>query len=211
MNKKKPNVFKEFEQLKVKDLGIIQNVIKELNELEGIELPLTTEEKNKMKDMALLLCDEAVRLSYQFPNDVNTLLGLLDIGCDMLRNSDMPVIYIKDSMRSTIFNNFTSTKPTERDLVNWFKKDFENIIGSSFELVNKENNSKHQPDLWFTSYDSYAPLEAKLGRFDNKALQQLRRYMKHYNCKIGIALGEEITCNEGDNSDIIFIKYTDYI
>lgn len=72
-------------------------------------------------------------------------------------------------------------------------------------VVDKKYDRRHIPDLWvkdiITSVEY--PVEMKMGVFDNKAKNQLLRYMKFYNTRGGIAIAQTLTCELPEN--IIFM------
>lgn len=72
-----------------------------------------------------------------------------------------------------------------------FNKHHKKIIPNS-KKVNIKYNSKHIPDAFLKIDNEKTPVEMKLREFDLKALNQLLRYMEVYDCKNGIAIGNEL-------------------
>ena len=71
-----------------------------------------------------------------------------------------------------------------------FRKRYQNIRPG--EVVNNKNNGKDIPDAWVVRDGHLIPVEVKLGKFDAKALKQLRRYMSAYASDSGIAVGRQL-------------------
>lgn len=85
-----------------------------------------------------------------------------------------------------------------------FKENIDKIFNGKAKLIEKKNNNRHIPDVWIELENEEIPVEVKLDKFDNKALKQLERYMKFYNCNKGIAVAKSYTASSKDN--IIFIS-----
>ncbi len=81
----------------------------------------------------------------------------------------------------------------ESDIYPRFKKSVNKLFGSNAKVIQKKNDPTHIPDSWI-SIDGYEiPVEIKLNNFDKRALNQLRRYMRFYGCKHGIAVARTLT------------------
>ena len=83
-----------------------------------------------------------------------------------------------------------------------FKKHYKSFLPLT-ELVERKNNPKHIPDAWLKENDEYIPVEVKLEKFGAKALKQLNRYMEFYDCKNGVAVGNELTVELPDNIQFV--------
>ena len=77
-------------------------------------------------------------------------------------------------------------------LHDFFNNNVSQILGQEAKIVKVKQNSRHQPDSWVQVDDNILPVEIKNGPFDNKALRQLTRYIKFYNSKGGVAVGNEL-------------------
>lgn len=71
------------------------------------------------------------------------------------------------------------------------------------KIVDRINYNHHIPDAWVLKNNEYIPVEVKLNNFNNKALQQLKRYMDFYNCNKGIASARELTVKLPSNIEFI--------
>lgn len=94
----------------------------------------------------------------------------------------------------------------ERELYEKFKEKVKDLLGDDVEVIEKENDRRHIPDLWVRIGGEDVPVEIKKGPFDWKALSQLIRYMLFYKSKFGIAVGSELKADLPDN--ITFIPTT---
>lgn len=72
---------------------------------------------------------------------------------------------------------------------NLFKK-FANIVVPDCELIARKQDKHHQPDAWISVNGDDVPVEVKLGKFDQNAMKQLKRYMSVYSCQYGVAVGK---------------------
>lgn len=99
------------------------------------------------------------------------------------------------------------TYETTKDEFYWqeeFKNNINYIIPNS-KIVNKKSNGRDIPDAWVDVNGLLIPVEVKLGGFNIKAKKQLMRYMKAYNCGMGIAVAQELTTELPEN--ILFISH----
>ena len=72
-------------------------------------------------------------------------------------------------------------------------------------IVNRKNNTTDIPDAWVKRDNEYIPVEIKKYKFDNKALEQLNRYINTYKCKYGIAVAQELSVPLPNNIEFISI------
>ena len=82
----------------------------------------------------------------------------------------------------------------ESDIYTLFKSNYQYILGEKCRIVMVKNDPRHIPDFWVKIGEEHFPVECKLHKFDKKALDQLLRYMRFYQCTRGIAVGEEFAC-----------------
>jgi hypothetical protein len=87
------------------------------------------------------------------------------------------------------FNN----NKNENDLHHLFNQNIKKIFGEDAEMINKQSDGRNLPDSWVSLGGSEIPVEMKMGKFNSKAMKQLKRYMDNYGCKAGIAVGSELT------------------
>lgn len=106
----------------------------------------------------------------------------------------IPKTYLK-LMAGAIHENFINSNLDEEAVYLWFDMWWGEIFVDfeTWQLTKRDNMSKHRPDRWMLHNGEYVPVEMKFGKFDQKALNQLQRYMKVYGCKEGIAVAEEFT------------------
>ena len=112
-----------------------------------------------------------------------------------------------------VFNNLyaaVAMELTRLDTVNeftyqeLFKRNYNKL--NKGEIINRKNNKTDIPDAWVKRNNEYIPVEVKQYKFNNKALEQLQRYIKVYKCKKGIAVAQELDVNIPDNIEFISIK-----
>jgi hypothetical protein len=86
----------------------------------------------------------------------------------------------------------TQMRDYEYSIHSYFKNNIKDILGDTYSLLNKKSNGKDIPDAWVGTDNTTIPVEIKRGDFDKKALRQLLRYLKSYNCNSGIAVGRSL-------------------
>ncbi|PTF40660.1 hypothetical protein BUY11_10705 [Staphylococcus chromogenes] len=86
-----------------------------------------------------------------------------------------------------------------------FDENYQEIIKNS-EKIDKKYDKKNIPDNYLLVNGKETPVEMKLNNFDLKALNQLTRYMKTYNCEQGIAIAEKLTVLLPSNIKFIPLK-----
>lgn len=124
--------------------------------------------------------------------------------CEIL--SDLGAHWLSQSIRETfLFNCYNRNKVKEQDVYKWFKQNYKNELGKSVEIVHNKNNPQHIPDFWVLYNGVKTPVECKLDVFNQKALQQLQRYMNFYGSAYGIAVGNRLGCEMPSN--IVFVKH----
>lgn len=89
----------------------------------------------------------------------------------------------------------------------WLFDKYASKLISGAKVVVKETNGRDIPDSWVEISGLLCPVECKKDSFDDKALCQLRRYMKTYGSDLGIAVGKDLEAELGD--DIIFVSLSD--
>jgi len=144
----------------------------------------------EMKNIAML--EEIVELAY---NDHKLALSLL-------KKVDTDFVYLKDAVLWMVQTIKQSSIPNEFDL---HKKFFDNLneLIPNAKVVKEDIVREHMPDGFIEINSELHVVEIKLNKFNNSALRQIQRYMKHYTAK-GVAVAKELTCVLPD--DIIFIK-----
>lgn len=113
--------------------------------------------------------------------------------------------FLQQSVRELILRNFKGSLPSEFDIHELVKEKVIKIVEDS-EIVQMINDRNHQPDLWLKVKGEEIPVEIKLSNFDLKALKQLERYIKHYNCNKGIAIGSNLVVDLPKNIYFISIE-----
>lgn len=135
---------------------------------------------------------------------LDLLLELADLA-RVMTPEDKKIPFLDNAIRELIFRNFMSSIPKEIDIQEVAKRNISKVI-EGCQIFNRINNHKHQPDLWVTVYGEEIPVEIKVSNFNYKALEQLKRYMKFYNCEKGVAIGEKLTTKLPKNIMFISIK-----
>lgn len=142
----------------------------------------------------LEMLEEITKGTFEDPKKLDYHLGIYDLAEAELKMNGIEAPFVFTVLRQNALSNYMEfSKITEFDVHNWFKNNYQKILNGYF-LVEKKSESKHIPDFWLMNNNELIPVEIKLEKFDSKALKQLRRYMNHYGCKTGIAVGRELTC-----------------
>lgn len=143
----------------------------------------------------LELAELSVHASFTNPEKLESLLAMLDLAREI--SSDLNKnIFINNALRESIIRNWHGTLPNEQDVYVWFEENYKSILGENFVISDKKSERKHRPDFWLSNQETELmyPVEIKLYGFEEKSLQQLERYMNHYGCSQGIAVGSELKC-----------------
>lgn len=82
-----------------------------------------------------------------------------------------------------------------------FKKNYSKIRDG--KVIKNKSDGKNIPDAWVERSGYIIPVEIKLNKFDENALQQLERYMKTYGSKKGIACARELSVKLPKNIEFI--------
>src|SRR5699024_9604638 len=139
-----------------------------------------------------------------------------DLGeCEILYNQFCEMFkYAKDPVFDRLCNNLeymfslntfqrlTNMKKNEFFYQDLFKEHYKSFLPLT-ELVERKNDRNHIPDAWLKENDEYIPVEVKLEKYGAKALKQLNRYMEFYDCKNGVAVGNELTVELPDNIQFV--------
>lgn len=162
---------------------------------------MTDKEIIKVETDALLLIESVVKNAYEKAIDGD--LTCLD---DIFIFKRLGCFWLYQTLSDAIIQMaIRMSKTTEMDVHEWFRQNFKNILGESYEISEKRSNCKHQPDLWLSHEDEYIPVECKLHEFTEAGLRQLTRYMTFYGANSGIAVASELKCELPQN--IRFIKH----
>lgn len=121
--------------------------------------------------------------------------------------SQVETPWIEFCVRRTIMDFLTKSFPTEKDVYEWFRKHYQEVLGDCWTIVNRKSNPKHIPDFWISNGDSMVPVECKLMEFNSKSLKQLQHYMEFYGCSSGVAVAKKCTCELPEN--IIFVPFVE--
>lgn len=114
--------------------------------------------------------------------------------------------YLHWCVAESLFNNLNGFRLLEKDVYQWFKENYKNVLGDDYEIVKHKNNNHHMPDFWVLyNHSEIIPVECKLNNFNLPALRQIKRYMSYYKCNKGIAIASE--CNVQLPNNILFIKH----
>lgn len=107
------------------------------------------------------------------------------------------------SVSIEIANDF---KNDEFSIHHRFNSRVKDLIGEQAKIVKRVNDIHHQPDSWVLHNGNYIPVEMKKEKFNQKALDQLQRYMDFYDSYFGIAVGSELTVGLPYNIKFISTK-----
>lgn len=106
----------------------------------------------------------------------------------------------------------TLYKITAKEIARKFDKDeyyFQRLFKEKYssirngEITEIKTDGKNVPDAWVKVDNDIIPVEVKLSNFDEKALKQLNRYIKSYNCEKGIAVARYLTVDLPANIEFI--------
>lgn len=161
---------------------------------------MTDKEIIEIENHALLIIDSVLQDAYE-----KSLKGDWSAVDDVSVFGKMGYFWLDLVAKEAIFANLNMHRLTEMDVHEWFRQNFKNILGESYEISKKRSNCKHQPDLWLSHEDEYIPVECKLHAFTEAGLRQLTRYMTFYGANSGIAVASELKCELPQN--IRFIKH----
>lgn len=150
------------------------------------------------------LLDSASKLAYSSGFDVKQKLLLVDLAIS-IAPSTKELGFMEHAVRHLILINHEHDKPNEFHIHKLAKQNLSKVI-TGLEIIEKNNNPKHQPDLWAKRGNEEIPVEIKLNGFNSKALNQLKRYMKFYECNQGLAIGESLDTELPKNIQFISIK-----
>ena len=149
----------------------------------------------------LALLDKCIESAMDIgKTDVVMAIGVIESAFSLV---DTP--WLETCVMQTFLNFFTQCQPSEKDVYAWFRKNYKMALGDEFDIVRLHNDPKHIPDFWVCSGSLCFPVECKLHDFDEKALNQLKRYMNFYNCSRGVAVAQRCTCKLPES--IIFISF----
>lgn len=119
--------------------------------------------------------------------------------------------WVFDTLYDSVAMDITRKKMYESSeywLHGYFKKNVKSILGDHVDLVDGPKHQNHQPDAWIKIKGELIPVEIKRGNFNQKALNQLMRYIKAFEAKRGIAIARELTTELPAN--IIFVSCADW-
>ena len=94
----------------------------------------------------------------------------------------------------------------EKDVCAVFQQKHKTLLGDEWDIIQHNDLPKHKPDFWVSDGVEDVPVECKLDVFNEKAKQQLLRYMAVYNKPHGIAVARQLKCELPDS--IRFIQVT---
>lgn len=60
------------------------------------------------------------------------------------------------------------------------------------KVVKRKNEHHNMPDSWIEIDGEEIPVEVKYGNFNERAMDQLNRYVRAYSCKRGVAVGRAL-------------------
>lgn len=118
---------------------------------------------------------------------------------------DTNTFFIQQCIFETIIHNLKASMRREVDVYEWFKCNYESILGKDCEIVKRKNDPHHIPDFWILKNKNYIPVECKLKDFTHGSLIQLQQYMSFYHADHGIAVAKNCKCELPEN--ITFIKH----
>ena len=97
----------------------------------------------------------------------------------------------------------------EKDICEYFIKKHNRLLGSEWHIAKRHDMPEHKPDFWVSNGVEDVPVKCKRFDFDEKAKQQLMRYMNVYNCEHGIAVIMELKCELPNNIKFVKINADD--
>lgn len=98
---------------------------------------------------------------------------------------------------------------TEFSVHEAFKNNVTIALDGTAKIIRKTSDGRNYPDAWVFWKGEEMPVEIKRGNFGEKALAQLKRYMKVYGCAKGVAVGKKLTTELPD--EIHFVPYSKFM
>ncbi len=125
---------------------------------------------------------------------------------DSLIGGDAPEFM--QSIRAMWMENCIIWRNKERNNEFHWQQVFKDVYPKikNVEIVDRKHDGRNIPDAWVKDKEEYIPVEVKLKHFDKSALNQLKRYMRAYNCNKGIAVAEKLTVELPENISFISHK-----
>lgn len=155
----------------------------------------------KTETAALSLVDSVIRDAYE-----KSCSGDWSAIGDVSIFGRLGYFWLDQVAKETILLNLQKYyEKSESDVYEWFKDNYKDILGESFEIIKRKSDHGNRPDFWLLHGDKYIPVECKLHEFTRKGLQQLMRYMTFYGASNGVAVASELKCELPQN--IRFIQH----
>lgn len=116
-----------------------------------------------------------------------------------------------DTLYFATINTVTDRRMTESKEPNefYYQKLFNTVYPNmaNVKVIDVKHDGENIPDSWVLKGENKIPVEVKKYDFDKKALMQLKRYMRIYQSKYGIAVAKSLTVDIPDN--ITFVSIND--
>ena len=160
----------------------------------------------------MLSNDEAMRMFGVFAVLMNQISQIAYTDLDLARNAMREIQappgleYLKDAVLTHLFWAVHCKRTRETHIQAWFFENIDTLVpGSKRAKVAIDPN--HIPDGFLEINGETVPVEVKLEAFTSSSLSQLKRYMKVYRARHGIAVAKELRCDLP--SSVTFIKASD--
>ncbi|MBS7699162.1 MULTISPECIES: hypothetical protein [unclassified Chelatococcus] len=133
----------------------------------------------------VLLLELAAKMSFSNPKAALDMIGEIPASPEFT--------FLRMSVIALIYTNSKSSLPREWEIRDKFCKNISQYLPGA-RRIQCALDKNHIPDLFIRFNDQEMPVEIKRHAFDERALQQLQRYMTVYGCNAGIAVAPRLRC-----------------
>lgn len=100
-----------------------------------------------------------------------------------------------DSFHKTEICKIAMHRGDDEYTIQYMFDDYANLVIPGAKVIQKKHDGKNIPDAWIKLNGEEIPVEVKFQYFNEKAMNQLNRYVKAYKCNRGVAVGRELTAD----------------
>lgn len=127
-------------------------------------------------------------------DDDNSREKLFSLAASMFSGSECAYFWnLYDAIRIYDAWEKNIDRNNEYSLQSAFKKCADKVIEGS-KLIKGPYDRHNIPDAWLEINGEKIPVEVKLSEFNQKAADQLNRYVSTFGSKYGVAVARELTC-----------------
>lgn len=127
-------------------------------------------------------------------DDDNSREKLFSLAADLFAGSECVYFWnLYDAIRIYDAWEKNIDRDNEYSLQSAFKKCADKVIEGS-KVIKGPYDRHNIPDAWLEINGEKIPVEVKLSEFNQKAADQLNRYVSTFGSKYGVAVARELTC-----------------